>query len=283
MCALFAILVITAAWWALALYPLAADAPAWVARTRAACFGNIDNALPSAGGWLLLIGEPIGMLGTLAIVWGDALREDARLLFARSWGRALLFVVAASLLFGLHTAGKRVTAAIRASRLETFAVGSFGSQPVRLNVAAPALRLTNQRGKAFALSELRGRSAIVTFAFAHCADVCPTVVHQLREARTASGRGDVPIVIVTLDPWRDTPSRLPSIATQWQLDSSDVLLSGSVEQVNTILDEWSIGRSRDLKTGVVSHAPVAYVVGPNGTLIARLDGGFDRIRELLKE
>src|SRR5688500_19433216 len=59
--ALAAILVITAAWWALALWPAAAE-PEWLARTRAACFGSERGGLPDAGGWVLLVGEPIGML-----------------------------------------------------------------------------------------------------------------------------------------------------------------------------------------------------------------------------
>ena len=37
---LVAIIAITAAWWALALWPVGASAPEWLARTRSACFGG---------------------------------------------------------------------------------------------------------------------------------------------------------------------------------------------------------------------------------------------------
>ena len=47
---LAAVGVITAAWWALALWPFDAGAPTWLVRTRFACFGAADNGLPHAGG-----------------------------------------------------------------------------------------------------------------------------------------------------------------------------------------------------------------------------------------
>ncbi len=74
-----AILVITAAWWALAFYPAGASDPEWLARTRSACFGSANGGLPDAGGWLLLIGEPIGMVGVLFAVWGREVRRDMKL------------------------------------------------------------------------------------------------------------------------------------------------------------------------------------------------------------
>src|SRR5207253_2865406 len=44
------ICVITIAWWTLAPWPVS-DAPLWLVRTRAACFGVNETGLPDAGGW----------------------------------------------------------------------------------------------------------------------------------------------------------------------------------------------------------------------------------------
>ena len=66
--ALAAIVAVTAAWWALALWPAGDTTPEWVLRTREVCFGTTEDGLPNAGGWLLLIGQPLGMVGFLAIV-----------------------------------------------------------------------------------------------------------------------------------------------------------------------------------------------------------------------
>lgn len=278
--ALTVILAITAGWWALALYPVSETAPTWVMRTRAACFGSVGSGLPSAGGWVLLIGEPLGMIGTLVTLWGGALRNDLRWLAALAWGRVALVGCTGALVWGNVRAAQRVMGVYDAASISSFEIS--GTTPVaRLDAAAPSLVLTDQRGERFDLAAWRGTPVIVTFAFAHCADVCPTLVQQLREARRQVARQAVPIVVVTLDPWRDVPARLPHIAEQWKMDAGDRVLSGDVADVNGVLDGWGVGRARDGATGDISHAAVAFLVAANGRLAARLDGGMDRMRDLL--
>lgn len=275
------ILAITAGWWALALMPLGAAAPAWVMRTRAACFGSVGSGLPSAGGWVLLIGEPIGMVGTLVAVWGRSLWQDLAWLALRGWGKVAMASALGALAWGNVVAAQRVLGSLDDASPSTFDVNAAAQPVPRLDLAAPALVLTDQTGARFDLAQVRGTPVIVTFAFAHCADVCPTLVHQLREARAQVGGAPVPIVVVTLDPWRDVPERLPHIAQQWNMDAGDRVLSGSVPEVTAVLDGWGVGRARDGATGDISHAAVAFLVGANGRLTARLDGGIDRMRELL--
>ena len=68
------ILVITASWWALALWPAGDAAPAWMLRTRNACFGTAETGLPDGGGWMALMGQPLSMLLVLFAVWGRDVR-----------------------------------------------------------------------------------------------------------------------------------------------------------------------------------------------------------------
>lgn len=278
--ALALILAITAGWWALALYPVSETAPTWVMRTRAACFGSVGSGLPSAGGWVLLIGEPLGMIATLVTLWGGALRNDLRWLAAHVWGRVALVGCIGALVWGNVRSAQRVMGFYDEASISSFEAN--GMAPVaRLDAPAPSLVLTDQRGERFDLAGWRGKPVIVTFAFAHCADVCPTLVQQLREARRQVARLEVPIVVVTLDPWRDVPARLPHIAEQWKMEAGDRVLSGEVAHVNGVLDGWGVGRARDGATGDISHAAVAFLVAANGRLTARLDGGMDRMRDLL--
>jgi cytochrome oxidase Cu insertion factor (SCO1/SenC/PrrC family) len=74
------------------------------------------------------------------------------------------------------------------------------------------------------------------------------------------------VLVVTLDPWRDTPARLPSIAGSWEMGESAHLLSGAVADVEGVLDAWAIPRSRDVTTGDVTHATFVYLVGRDGRL-----------------
>ena len=186
--ALLLIVLITAAWWALALWPVGQLEPAWLARTRAACFGAVPGGLPDAGGWILLIGEPIGMLGVLLAVWGRELWRDLRRLGEdRRWriagtGMAVLIVA------GFAAASARVARAMSPGPAQRAAVPGTPSQQ---DQDASAIVLTDQFGARTSLAGLNSEAVLVTFAFGHCATVCPTLVHDLLAARARTE--DIPL------------------------------------------------------------------------------------------
>ena len=277
--ALLLVLAITAAWWALALWPAGAAEPEWLSRTRAACFGSAAGGLPDAGGWLLLIGEPMGMIGVLAVVWGHTLRRDLeRVRAVRRW-RLAAAGVAVTTLVGMASLG--VLAARAWARGQTTVVRGPGV-PMRLDLSPPATALVDQHGARVSLADLRGRPALLTVAFGHCTTVCPAVVNDLRRARRTAGRADVKLVVVTLDPWRDTPDRLPSLAEHWALDAGDRVLSGSVANVEQVLDALGIGRRRNETTGDIEHGGTVMLVSSRGRVEWRIDGGWDHVGELLR-
>jgi protein SCO1 len=276
--ALGSILVITAGWWALALWPLPPEVPEWVVRARAACFGSTRDTLPHAGGWILLVGTPLSLTGVLMVIWGRELREGLAGLAASGGGRAVLIGVVVALLAGLTGTGVRVA---NAAGLWTGAAdGTLGlgaSRPV--DEPAPPLRLLDHRGAERSLEEFRGRPVLVTFAYGKCHTICPLIVRDALEAQRRLGDGAPEVLIVTLDPWRDVPSRLPHVAEDWGLGEGAHLLGGSVDAVESVLDAWSVARSRDLRTGEVTHPSLIYVIDRDGR-IAYASGG--RIEELVR-
>jgi protein SCO1/2 len=276
---LLLVLVITAAWWALALWPAGASEPEWLLRTRAACFGSTAGGLPDAGGWVLLIGEPSGMLGVLVVVWGRTLRSDVeRVRVVRRWWLAAGSIAAAALVMvaslGVHAT--RVWA-----RGNPAGVRGPGV-PTRLDFSPPATALVDQHGARASLADLGGRPALLTVAFGHCATVCPTVVNDLSHARRTTGRADVQLVVVTLDPWRDTPDRLSSLGAHWELGAGDRVLSGSVANVEQVLDSLGIGRRRNETTGDIEHGSTVMLINSRGRVEWRIDGGWNRVSELLR-
>lgn len=277
--ALAAIVVITMAWWALALWPLGADAPAWVVTTREVCFGASRTGLPHAGGWLLLVGEPIGMLVVLFVVWGEELRAG----LAR-WHRALPARIASAVvvmasLAGLVAAGRRVASASGHGVAESFSTSA--PLPARTATPAPPLALTDQSGAVTDLTHYEGRWVMVTFAFGHCEDICPIIVDHAKRARRDEGAEQVPLLVVTLDPWRDTADRLPGIARSWGLGADDRILSGAVDSVNAVLDAWRVTRTRNESTGDVAHGSTIVLVDPEGRVAWRVEGAPQRVREAL--
>lgn len=282
--ALGGILAITAAWWAFALWPVPTNVPEWVLRTRAACFGTTATGLPHAGGWILLIGEPIGMMGVLVAVWGDALRADLRRLRSTFGGQLVAAAALVLLTYGVAAATQRVRSARGVAEAALFTPAPF-KDPVEealYSEPAPPLGLVDQHGQAFSLDALRGRRVMVTFAYAHCQTICPTIVKDLTSARRDARAYDAALVVVTLDPWRDTPSRLSAIAAQWQLGPDDRVLSGPVPDVLRVLEAWKVSHARDERTGEVTHATAAALLGRDGRVRYRMSGDWQRTAALLQ-
>lgn len=266
---------ITAVWWALALWPLPGDAPDWLLRTRSVCFGSVRNGLPSTAGWMALIGQPVYMVATLWLISGHTVLSGMRALATGTGGRATLVVALAFTLIGLSAAGARVA---RAAGEGDFTVPSPApaiADVPRLHRPAPPLALIDQHGARVSLAQFRGRPVFVSFAFAHCETVCPLVVKDLLQAQTAATELAPVVVIVTLDPWRDPAARLPAIATQWRLGRDAHVLSGDVVAVERTLDAWQVGRTRDARTGEVTHATVVYLLDRQGAIAFSLTGVSD--------
>jgi len=269
--ALAAIIGITAAWWALALLPMGVGTPEWLVRTRDVCFGTRADGLPNAGGWILLIGEPLGLIAVLIVTWGDAVGEGFAALVRRPAGQVALASLAIMLLAGTSAAAQRVVAA----RGEPFAVNASATEIEEMDQPAPGLRLVDQSGAMVDLRELAGQAVVVTFAFGHCETVCPTIVHQLLAGREQLGAAAPVLLIVTLDPWRDTPARLPAMAEAWGLPAGSHVVSGDVEAVEAVLTAWKVPRVRNSATGDVIHPTVAYLVAPGGRVVSRFNGSTE--------
>ncbi len=268
------VLAVTAVWWALALWPLPAEAPAWLARTRLVCFGAAPHTLPTGAGWAVLIGEPVAMLGALLVVWGRDVTAGLVSLRRSAAGLVVLRAAALLVLVGLSAAGLRV------ARASAGMTPLDAANATRVDRPAPPLRLVDQHGDTVALADMRGRPTLVAFAFGHCETVCPLLV---RDALAAAGAvTERPaVLIVTLDPWRDTPARLATIAAQWHLTGDARVLGGSVAEVEAVLDAWSVSRVRDPGTGDVPHAGLVYVVDRSGRIAWSLPGGADAIASLV--
>ena len=273
--ALVLILALTAGWWALALWPADATTPEWVLRTRTACFGSTESGLPEAGGWVLLIGQPLGMIGFLAMVWGAELRAGLALATSRTAGQLVTGAAAALVVAGLSGAVVRV----RTAGYEPFATGAgdIAAQLTRLNDKAPALALVDQSGRELGLEAFRGRPVLVGFAFAHCQTVCPLIVSDMLGAQRAIEDEPPAVLIVTLDPWRDTPSRLPSMAEQWKLGGAAHVLSGDPETVERTLNAWRVPRVRNQKTGDIVHPAMVYVIDRHGRIAYAVSGSAEAL------
>ena len=98
--------------------------------------------------------------------------------------------------------------------------------------------LTDQDGRAFGSSQLRGKVWIAGFAFTSCTTVCPMLTSQMANLqRRLAPHGDrVHLVTVTVDPETDTPAVLRAYAERHHADLAGwSFLTGSPEQVRATI------------------------------------------------
>lgn len=275
--ALGAILLISVGWWAAALWPLPTATPEWVVRARAACFGTTESGLPNAGGWILLVGTPLTMLAALLVIWGGAVRGGLWRLARSAGGRRLLAAVATALVVGGVAAYARVASAYVGARVEAGTEPATRSRLARLDREAPPLALQDHHGRPVRLEDFRGRPVLLTFAYGKCETVCPVIVQSVRSAQAELAELAPVVLVVTLDPWRDTPLRLPHIAETWRLPADAYLLGGDVAAVEATLDAWQVARSRDPRTGEVLHPSLVYVIDADGRIAFAVTGNAEQI------
>jgi protein SCO1/2 len=254
----------TLLWWAFAFAPLPSAPPAWLSAARHACFGTAETGLPAAHGWMLLSLGPASFLVGILVLWGREVPAALSRALRGGVGQTVtLALVAAVALEGSWVLGK--VEAARALTTWTPAVATDDALPADYpRQTAPALdfALTDQHGATVSLAAFRGRPVAVTFVFAHCQTLCPLVVDTLKQAAPA---GDV--LLVTLDPWRDTPRLLPDIARRWALPDGFRLLSARrVEDVLAVAEQYGVPFTRDERTGDIVHPGLVFLVDADGRL-----------------
>lgn len=181
--------------------------------------------------------------------------------------------IAAGVLLLTHTkdAGRSSGAAsVVASDAGEARNGPFPEAYKRTAIAAPDFALLDQHGATVRLSELRGKVVVLSFAFAHCKAICPTLVKTLIDASKQLDK-DVASLLVTLDPASDTPATLEATSQAWQLTPTMRFLSGEPAAVTATLDAYAVPRGKDSITGDITHPALVYVIDREGRIAFTLN------------
>lgn len=137
----------------------------------------------------------------------------------------------------------------------------------------PQFALIDHNGKPVDASTFRGQWDLVFFGFTHCPDVCPTTLQTLANARRAlieSGARTIPrIVLVSVDPERDTPEILGRYVGYFGSDNLGI--TGDLEQIRQFTGGLGIyfekAETDDENYGV-DHSAAVLVINPDGKFTA---------------
>jgi len=253
-------------WWGFAFMPLPSTPPEWLSAARAACFGSAESGLPALFGWMLLVLAPGSFLLGIFLIWGSELGASVRRV-ARSplWACVFALIAAALIVEGVWVTVKvRAGVAVAAWDQGAQDTSDLPDTYPRQAVAAPDFTLVDQEGAAVSLGQFKGKPVVLTFVFAHCQTMCPLLVQHIKQA---AGTPPSEVLLITLDPWRDTPSGLPGIARQWDIPRNfHILSSARAPEVLSVIKAYQVPFERNEKTGDISHPGLVFLVDAQGRL-----------------
>jgi protein SCO1/2 len=121
---------------------------------------------------------------------------------------------------------------------------------------------------------MHGQWTFLFFGFVNCPDVCPTTLAMLADVRariaTASA-GQVPeVVLVSVDPGRDTPAVLAQYVSHF--DPSFTAVTGDPGAIETLTRALgvavAVGAPADDGSYAVDHTAAIFLVDPAGRVAA---------------
>jgi cytochrome oxidase Cu insertion factor (SCO1/SenC/PrrC family) len=131
--------------------------------------------------------------------------------------------------------------------------------------------LTDQNGRLFHLSQLRGKVVLLFFGYTHCPDACPTTMAKLASVNKLIGKDADRLitVFVSVDPGRDTPNVLKSYLAYFHMSS--VGLTGTKEQIDEVVKQfgarYEIEQSDSAAGYHVNHSTDLYLLNQQGELV----------------
>ncbi len=107
---------------------------------------------------------------------------------------------------------------------------------------ATDFQLTDQFGLSRSLSEHAGDVVLLTFLYTHCPDICPVVADHVREVhRLLEDYADeVSIVIVSVDPERDTVEAALEYSEARQMQEVWSYLVGTEEELRPVWEAYYV-------------------------------------------
>lgn len=170
---------------------------------------------------------------------------------------------------------------------------SFRGSLVLPPVPAPDFSLDNGQGSSTSLKDFRGRFVVLFFGYTACPDVCPTSLSEMKLVRKRLGKlaEDVQVILITVDPERDTPQRTAQYAASFSPDF--IGLSGSEAELEPVWKDYGVYHEKRPSSSaagyLVDHSAFLYVIDRNGNLRETFSFGtpvddiVDDLRYLLKE
>ena len=129
-------------------------------------------------------------------------------------------------------------------------------------------QLTDHGGQPFTQENLKGKWTLIFFGFTHCPDICPTTLAaaaRMYAALDADEQENLQVVLISLDPERDTPEQLAKYVPYFNADF--IGASGNRHVLLKLATELNVAYSKvDLENGdyTIDHSGNLVLINPYG-------------------
>lgn len=134
---------------------------------------------------------------------------------------------------------------------------------------------SDQEGQGFTLSQLRGKPTVVVMFYGTCLHVCPILVRdaqRVEEALTPDERAKLQVLLVTVDPARDSAEQLKKYAAEKKLDLARWhLLRGDEGQTRELAAVLGV-KYRLHPNGDISHSNLVTLLNAEGEVVHQTEG-----------
>lgn len=136
------------------------------------------------------------------------------------------------------------------------------------------LRLTDQHGKSWDWGRKRGQPQLVSMFYSSCQYICPLIVESgkaVQRTLTPAQRARLGVMLISMDPARDTPRRLAQVVRERRIE--DVrwsLASPAADAVRSVAGVLDV-RYRQLSDGEFNHTSVLILLDADGRILARTE------------
>lgn len=135
--------------------------------------------------------------------------------------------------------------------------------------AAPPLVLRDIDGRRTDIRDFAGAPVLVTFVYAHCPDVCPLIMANIRQARIDAGAAGrrTRVIAVSVEPKGDTPAYVRRFLEARRVAGFVHYLIGTRAQLEPVWKDWNVAqRVPKSDPELVEHSALVYGVTASGEL-----------------
>lgn len=134
--------------------------------------------------------------------------------------------------------------------------------------------LTDQQGRKFDWRARRDTPQVVSMFYTACQYICPLIVDSgkaVEKSLTPAERARIGLLLISMDPKRDTPQALASVAARRQLDPKRwTLARPAPADVRSIAGVLGI-RYRELADGEFNHTSALVLLDRDGRIVTRTE------------